>query len=342
MKIAVVANDGSPIGVTEKDIYGEHPDRIGVGGSELGIMTLMRSWVEAGHDVIFFNSPRYKNESCFEQRHVNQFNQNDHYDVAIAFRTPNWKVASSNSGIKIWYSHDQFTSIPFYGFAEQVDKVVGISPFHKQYFKDTYHFDNMTVIDLPVRIYDYADFDPEKKNKNLCIFTSVPDRGLLNMLKYWRAINAIYPEKTLSVTSDYRLWGCETAQNLQYQYIATRGRNVNYLGAIKRKDLVAQQLAASYLLYPCIYDELFCYAIAEALVAGCYAITTDQGACETTNFLNPVPMALFANEIGNAFDLEKTQYIDYEGIRNKAIERFHPDTILKQWETQIFNLKDNT
>ena len=121
MKIAVVASDGSPIGVTEKDIYGVHPDRIGVGGSELGIMTLMRAWAERGDEVIFFNSPRYKGESCFEQRHVNQFRPEDNYDVAIAFRTPNYRVASSKARMKVWYTHDQYTSVNFNGFGNHVD-----------------------------------------------------------------------------------------------------------------------------------------------------------------------------------------------------------------------------
>ena len=334
MKIAVVASDGSPIGVTEADIYGVHGDRIGVGGSELGIMTLMRAWVEAGHDVCFFNSPRHKGESCFEQKHVQQFRPEDNWDVAIAFRTPNYRVASSRARLKVWYSHDQYTSVDFKGFSEHVDKVVGISPFHAKFLYDTYGVDGMIPIDLPVRVYDYEGFDITAKDPNSCIFTSVPDRGLKEMLRYWRPLHAIYPDKVLSITSDYRLWGAEEPRNDEYRYVAQKQENVNFMGAVTRSQLIQTQLQASYLLYPCTYDELFCYTIAEALVAGCYTITTNQGACATTNMLGAVNMERFGPKIGEVFEREEP--VNYAGIRAAAINRFHPDTILRQWNEKVF------
>lgn len=333
MKIAVVASDGSPIGVTEADIYGKHSDRIGVGGSELGIMTLMRAWVEEGHDVVFFNSPRHKGESCFEQRHVQQFRPEDNWDVAIAFRTPNYRVASSRARLKVWYSHDQYTSVNFKGFGEHVDKVVGISPFHVQFFRDNYGITNMEAIDLPVRVYDYEDFDVDAKDPNSCVFTSVPDRGLREMLRYWRPLHAIYPEKVLTVTSDYRLWGAEEPRNDEYRYVAQKQQNVNFVGAVTRDELVKLQSQATYLLYPCIYDELFCIAIAEALVCGVHAITTNTGACATTNMLGAVTMDAFAPEIGKVFD---GGAIDSLTIREAAIARFSPQTITRTWNEKIF------
>jgi glycosyltransferase involved in cell wall biosynthesis len=296
-------------------------------------MTLMRAWVERGDEVIFFNSPRHKGESCFEQRHVNQFRPQDDYDVAIAFRTPNYRVASSKARLKVWYSHDQYTSVNFKGFCDHVHKVVGISPFHAEFFYDTYGVDGMIVIDLPVRTYDYADCDTAQKDPDTCIFTSVPTRGLREMLKFWRPIHAIYPEKKVIVTSDFRLWGAEGALNDEYRIAAERLQNVTFLGAVTRKELAKIQMQASYLLYPCTYDELFCYTIAEALVAGCYAITTNQGACKTTNMLGAVNMHQFAPKVGEVFDNDN---IDHANIRAKALARFSPDVILKQWDEKVF------
>ena len=40
--IHVLANDGSPLGVTEKSIFGED-GRVGVGGAELALLTMCRS-----------------------------------------------------------------------------------------------------------------------------------------------------------------------------------------------------------------------------------------------------------------------------------------------------------
>ena len=47
MKIDILANDGSPLGVTMNSVWGKD-GRIGVGGSELAILTLCEGWTEMG------------------------------------------------------------------------------------------------------------------------------------------------------------------------------------------------------------------------------------------------------------------------------------------------------
>jgi len=54
MKIEILCNDGSPLGVTSKTVWGDN-FRIGLGGAELALITLCEAWHERGDEVILYN-----------------------------------------------------------------------------------------------------------------------------------------------------------------------------------------------------------------------------------------------------------------------------------------------
>jgi len=150
MRIEILCNDGSPIGVTSKTIWGD-ANRIGVGGAELALLTMCEQWHLAGHEVILYNllSPISSDVSPFEQRLISQFDPKDRRDILIVFRSPNSKAIVAN-GLKVWWSTDQYTIGDFAKFSSYVDKIVCISEFHRNHFKQTYKIDNAIVIDLPM------------------------------------------------------------------------------------------------------------------------------------------------------------------------------------------------
>jgi glycosyltransferase involved in cell wall biosynthesis len=233
---------------------------------------------------------------------------------------------------------DQYTSVSFKGFANHVDQTICISPYHVDYFKKRYRFDAQLgfsepeYIDLPVRSWDYPSL-PEK-DPNMVIFTSVPDRGLNELMDWWHQIKSVKPGLKLYVTSDYRLWGCATSQNVRYKMRASSLKDIEFLGALPRKELIDLQLKATYMFYPCIYDELFCIALSEAQYAGVHTVSTSTGACGTTNMVDVV-------DLGGPF-IVKCQEVaqkatDPVAIREKAIERFSPEAVLKQWNKKVFS-----
>ena len=57
---------------------------------------------------------------------------------------------------------------------------------------------------------------------------------------------------------------------------------VEYLGHVDRSTLIAQQLRARVLAYPCTFEEGFCIAAAECMAAGAVPVTTDGFALTTT------------------------------------------------------------
>jgi glycosyltransferase involved in cell wall biosynthesis len=342
VKIDLLCSDGSPIGVTYLDLWGKGQKGIGVGGSEYGLLTLCQAWHEAGHEVTLYNTP-LGHGSPFAQKPVGAFNPDEERDVIIVFRSPNERGIIAK-GLRVWLSCDQYTRGSFRDFAPSMDKIVTISPFHSNYFEKTYGIKNSIHIDLPIRTQDFEDKEVEKVPFRL-IFTSVPDRGLDLLHPMWKEIKMNFPEASLVITSDYRLWGADSPLNERHRLMWLKEIDVHFSGAILREQLIQEQLKAQLLIYPNIYDELFCVAVAEAQVAGVYPVTSTIGALATTNMGTLVAgnprdgkfrkgfLTNVCSLLGNPVELAHKQ----EEVKKKAIERFNPKKILELWDEKIFS-----
>ncbi|MFX0208407.1 MAG: glycosyltransferase [Candidatus Hodarchaeota archaeon] len=343
MDIDILCRDGSPLGVSMRTLWGE--DQIGVGGSEYGLLTLCEEWYKAGHRVRLYNNPRDpRGGSPFGQFPIGSFVPSDRRDVLINFRSPSEQAIVSN-GLKIWLSCDQYTIGDYAKFAPAMDKIVCISPFHQTYFRGTYDIENTIVIDLPVRVHDLDGISVEKRPNSL-IFTSVPDRGLHFLRQAWDRLKREIPDLSLTITSDYRLWGLHEPRNERFRQDWIALEDVSFVGAVKRQTLLEIQLAADLFVFPNIYDELFCVSLAEAQVCGAYPITSEVGALRTTSLGtlirgNPMDgrsgfLKRFQNEIIEILKDRNALEVKRESMRKRAIERFHPDNIMKQWEERVF------
>lgn len=339
MKIDILAREGSPLGVTVKSIYGQD-GRIGVGGAELALLTMCEAWQEAGHQVTLYNSPKDFTGSPFRQMNVRDFNSQENRDILIIFRSPVMRLDRAK-GLKVWWSCDQQTTGSFATFSRMVDVIVCISQNHADYFMRTYDIQDAVVIDLPVRLKDYER--EVEKVPGRVLFSSVPDRGLRQMRDVWDVVSAEMPEAELIVTSDYRLWGSPFPNNEQYRLMYARAERVNFRGGVLRDELIDLQLSSEVLAYPCIYDELFCIAVAEAQVAGAYPITSSWGSLPTTNMGtildgNPTSRVFtdaMALSIMNFLEKKTKQSVQKE-VQKKAKSRFSPERIMKEWDEKVF------
>jgi glycosyltransferase involved in cell wall biosynthesis len=341
-KIHVLARDGSPLGVTEKTMRGED-GRMGVGGAELAILTLCSAWQFYGNDVTFYNDPKEIGASSFRQLPLADFNPHEDRDILIIFRSPN-PLASISKGKKIWFSCDSYTIDDFRAFRGQVEKVVCISPHHANYFKAMYGIMDAIPIDLPVRTWEYQK-KVEKVSKR-CIFTSIPDRGVMELHAAWPRIYKEVPEASLVITSDWRLWvdWASEEQIRSFKHSYSLQPNVTYRGAIPRHELVQIQQSAELHLYPCIFEEQFCISVAESQVAGVFPITSDMGALKTTNMgikLNGNPQDAGWQDIfvTKAIELltDKQLSQKQEWLREIAKRRFSIEKVLEQWEQKVFS-----
>ena len=345
MKIDFLCHDGSPLGVTTNSLWGRD-GRAGVGGSELAMLTLCEGWSQKGYKVRLYNDPKEQGVSEFEQRPIWSFLPEDDRDVLIIFRTPN-SAALKAKGMKVFLSFDQYTSQPFIPFLNQVDKVVGISEYHSLYFKERYDFQGMIVIDLPLRVDDFNDIEAEKI-PNRIIHTSVPDRGLLNILAMWPSIRERIPDATIRITSDYRLWGINYSNNEHYfsRFMGMEGVIFPYNASLLRKKYLEELCKADILLYPhqAVHPELFCISAAEAQYAGAYPVSSDIGALATTNMGmvipgNPEDTAWRTQCVNKVVGLltDRLKLCDLQqDVAIKAFNRFHPDTVLEKWDNEVF------
>lgn len=343
MKIHILARDGSPLGVCLDDVYGKN-GRTGVGGAEQAILTLCEAWHKQGHDVIFYNDPTHKG-SPFEQRRVSEFDPSENRDVLIVFRSPNPLVTYAK-GKRVWFSTDQRTIGDFREFSRSVDKIVTISPFHSDYFESMYGINDTVSIDLPVRGMDYNPIRHTPKVKHQCLFSSVPDRGLPVLAKVWPRVIEQVPDASLVITSGWSLWTGQSDSHLLQNYRALFGtaKNVNYVGAVPREQLVKYQVESDLFLHPCTYEELFCIAASEAQWAGAWPITSNAGALRTTNMGtviigNPNDMNWqdsFVEQIVKKLTSETLVSLQ-KSITYQARERFNLKRITKLWDEKVFN-----
>lgn len=326
-----------------RSLWGED-GRFGVGGAECAILTLCEGWQARGYDVTLYNNPSEGGVGPFQQKTLDEFDPLENRDYLVIFRSPNERINEAK-GKRIWFSCDQFTVGNFKDFHRRVEKTVVISQFHAKFFRDMYGIEDTIVIDLPVRLNDYRR-DVKKQSKK-CIYTSVPDRGAMPLNAAWALIVREVPDASLVLTSDWRLWNPDIDQStlLPYRLPYAALPNTNYIGAVKRDELIRHQLEADLLLYPSVYAELFCIAVAEAQVAGAIPITSKSAAIETTNEFG-IQIDGIATDASfiDEFVQRTVQALQDPDLREKQIEmqrkaeeRFSLERILQQWEDEVFS-----
>jgi glycosyltransferase involved in cell wall biosynthesis len=340
LRIDILCNDGSPLNTCLDDIYGKR-NRIGLGGAELALHTVCEALHNNGHRVKLYNSPQTSGGSPYGQYPVDTFLPHEDRDILIIFRSPNHRSMEAK-GRKIWWSCDQFTVGNFAEFAPTVDKIITISSYHANHFKTIYDIENTITIDLPVRMQDYEQ--TVRKIPHRMIYCSIPDRGLSILVSAYCRIQREVPDVSLSITSDYRLWGVGDARNELYirKFLTMDG--VRFLGAIPRMDMVTEQLLADVQSYPCIYNELFCYSIAECQVAGAYPVTSSVGAVETTNMGtqvggNPADPRWADLYVSTVIDVMTNPHLKemQRDTQQLAKERFSLDKIMKKWDSVLYD-----
>jgi glycosyltransferase involved in cell wall biosynthesis len=329
---------------------GDTPYQRGVGGAELGLITVAETLAERGHEVYIYNTPpngmrvvngvNYIPIANFDTAH-------DKHDVFVLFRNPmpdRMQLQSLQSRRKIFWSTDQMTAgnyatdiIPF------VDSVITISPYHTQYFKEHYHCESIPI-DLPVRLNEYDDTLVERDPFRL-LYCSVPDRGLQHLLRLFPQIREEVPQAKLWVTSDYSLWGEGIAAgNDVFKRMANDTAGVEFLGKVPREQLIDLQKGSSLMAYPnanvCGLYELFCISAAECQVAGAIPITSMRGGLATT----VMGGVLIDGEPGvGGYDTQFVQAVVAllslqsgaselrTNLMRLARNRFDPETVVDQW-----------
>lgn len=315
----------------------------GVGGAEASLILLARSFAKAGwRTEIYNNTRKIGTFNGVEYHNIFEFNPAIYCDVFVLFRQPESFIEYVNAVMKIFWSCDQYTTgnwkkdtIPY------VDKVITISPYHKNYVDMVYgpikH--KIEMVELGINIKDY-----EKKLEKVpgkLIYCSVPGRGLKYLSYLFPRIKDKIPNATLYITSDYRLWGVESPQNGDYRASLGNIPGVHFLGKIPRKELVYHQKTAEVMAYPCDYEECFCVSAMECIAAGAIPVTTDVGAMKSTVsdsgiVLSNIPSYpsydknFIASAVNLLTDRESAEKLREDGWK-RVVEKYDWDKVLNKW-----------
>lgn len=131
---------------------------------------------------------------------------------------------------------------------------------------------------LPIRVGDYAG---AVKAGNRLLDSSMPDRGLAHLARWFPRIRARVPDAELHVTGDFTLYGWPSGR-AGYEKLFEGVDGVRYHGRVSRSERVELQRSAKVLAFPCTFPEGFCLAAAEAMAAGAVPVTSDAFALTTT------------------------------------------------------------
>lgn len=315
-KLNQVSGNKTPT-ITDKNIFcfvadgGFHPWSgsniltTGVGGSETYIIEMARYIkLNSNFDVyVFCNTPNEKDED-FEGVHYKHLN---HYYKFINTYYVKHCIISRFS---------EYLPVTFKGFTENVYFVIHdltpsgivipkdnklknifcLTEWHVKYFTSMFtDLSNITVpfyygIDNRFKLSN-SQTNEISKIKNKFIYSSFPNRGLLQLLKMWPTIYEKYPDSTLHIYSDVNnKWSNDVEpekmaliKNLLLQYNYTQnGYGIYYHGWVKKTELSNAWITSDIWFYPCTFMETFCLTALEAASSKTLCVTNNLAALENT------------------------------------------------------------
>jgi tetratricopeptide (TPR) repeat protein len=130
----------------------------------------------------------------------------------------------------------------------------------------------------------------EPKVRNKFIYSSFPNRGLLQLLQMWPKIIGKYPDASLHIYSDVDgSWVNSVEKEMMIQvrqllnyYKGNTRNNIAYHGWVSKTELAEGWNTAEYWFYPCTFKETFCLTAVEAALSRTACITNGLAALENT------------------------------------------------------------
>jgi hypothetical protein len=177
--------------------------------------------------------------------------------------------------------------------------VVPIDPKLKQVFCLTeWHVEHMSSIfpalkPLLVPFYYGIDFDKFNTNQNIqkipykFIYSSFPNRGLLQLLQMWPKIFKRESRASLHIYSDVDGEWVNCVEGPQMILIkellnSLKGMNIYYHGWVSKQELSLAWLTSDIWFYPCTFMETFCLTALEAAVTHTLAVCSNLAALKNT------------------------------------------------------------
>jgi glycosyltransferase involved in cell wall biosynthesis len=244
----------------------------GLGGSEVSIVLLTSALVARGHKVDVFNAVWKPGVyDGVNWRGAWEIENTPIPDVFVAVR---YKSAILNRKAKhnlFWMLDDRCDGALAFSQLYPSEPVILASDAMIRRLRQTHFSGRTEKILLPIEVEKYNN-SPKPSTSQICLHTSMPNRGLIELLKFWHEIHEQTPNAELHITSGWELWGYteEEARDRVTQTIGSnyQQKGITFTGVLSRSDLITLQRRSRLGLYPSFFPEMFCLAAAEMAVAG--------------------------------------------------------------------------
>jgi hypothetical protein len=372
-KLTIKVEDNKPK-IPEKPIFVFHADggfnnwsgssilTIGVGGSETYIIELARYIQKSGEfDVyVFCNCLK---EEVFESviykplSEYYSFIKQNYIHTCIVSRYSEYLPVTFKGWTENVYLvvHDLTPSGIVIPIDKKLKKIFCLTEWHVEYFTQAYP----SLKEITVPFYYGIDFQKFKNNDTIIkqpykfIYSSFPNRGLLQLLEMWPKIYEFQPLASLHIYCDVDgKWvndvQCEIMNKIRKlisEYgLQQNNMNIYYHGWVNKQTLSEAWLTSDIWFYPCTFMETFCLTALEAALTKTLVITNNLAALQNTVGNRGVIIKGEPNNIEwqeNALTKIK-KFLDpnNKDIKNKLIERNYEWASKLSWASQARKLLD--
>jgi glycosyltransferase involved in cell wall biosynthesis/GT2 family glycosyltransferase len=280
-------------------------------------------------------------------------------------------LAQSDKQHKILWAHDncdqpQLLRLP--ELVSQIDKIVCVSNWEAEQYIKYNRAPADKIVVIPNGVANI--FNLKTPKSKTAIFFSGPHKGIAPLPKIWKQVIKNHPDAKLKVFSSHNLYGEQYEQHFKIpEHLEAIEElkslpGVEYSPCIDREALLPHIQDAAFFVHPNVWEETFCVSLAEAMVCGCYPITSDIGALSEISFnrgkyipmtgkntpvgWDPSPKFIneFAQELSRCFDFfdkePETFYATTKELSQITKETYDWKKIAAVWEKLINDIQSQT
>lgn len=275
----------------------------GVGGSETYIIE-MAKWIQKCgqfQTIVFCNTPNgleeiFENTIYKPLSSYYEFINTTYVNTCIVSRYSEYLPVTFKGFSENVYlvAHDLTPSGVVIPMDIKLKNIFCLTEWHVSYL--TQIFPQLASITVPF----YYGIDDRFKNvtinsntigkiKNKFIYSSFPNRGLLQLLQMWPKIIENYPTSTLHIYSDVNnKWSNDVEPQKMQQIrdllsvMSDSKFGINYHGWVNKSELCEAWKTSDIWFYPCTFSETFCLTALEAASSKTLVITNDLAALQNT------------------------------------------------------------
>ena len=274
----------------------------GVGGSETYIIEMARNIQKSGlfQTYVFCNTPNDKDE-LFEGtiykplESYYKFVNTTYINHCMISRYSEYLPVTFKGWTENVYFviHDLSPTGIIIPIDNKLKQIFCLTEWHVEYFTSFYP----QLKHLTVPFYYGCAFNHENnltstnKIPYSFIYSSFPNRGLLELLEMWPEIYKFQPKCTLNIFSDVdHKWSndvepqkMQKIKKLLNEYkLEENGLGINYHGWVNKNILKKTWESSDIWFYPCTFMETFCLTALEAACTKTLAITNNLAALQNT------------------------------------------------------------